>query len=73
VFFEPLLDKKQRKGVKKLKRLQKRFGALNNAVASRELLDSNLGSLPNQTMAISAMHSLKEEEERRAKAASKLL
>lgn len=37
-FFEPLLSKKQRKGLKNLKRLKKRFGSLNDVIASWDLL-----------------------------------
>ena len=72
-FFEPLLNKKQRKGMKKLKQLQKRFGALNDVVASRELLQNHLDSLPSGTSTDGAMRSLKKEEKRRAKTAAKLL
>lgn len=72
-FFEPLLDKKQQKGMRKLKRLQKRLGALNDVVASRELLQDNLAALPEGTAVDSAMRSLKQEQKRRIKAASKLL
>ncbi|SAL06234.1 CHAD domain-containing protein [Caballeronia arationis] len=72
-FFEPLLEKKQRKGMKKLKLLQKRFGALNDVVASRELLQSNLGSIPDEKTARRAIQSLKKEKKRRAKAAAKML
>jgi CHAD domain-containing protein len=72
-FFEPLLDKKQRKSMKKLKQLQKRFGALNDVVASRELLQNHLDSLPSGTSTDEAMRSLKKEEKRRAKDAARLL
>jgi CHAD domain-containing protein len=72
-FFEPLLGKKQRKGVKELKRLQKRFGALNDVVASRDLLQRNAGSFPNEGAVANAMQALKKEQKRRAKAAAKLL
>ena len=72
-FFEPLLSKKQRNGVKELKRLQKRFGALNDVVASRDLLQNNAGSLPNEDAVASAMRALKKEQKRRVRAAAKLL
>jgi CHAD domain-containing protein len=72
-FFEPLLDKKQRRGIKKLKTLQKRLGALNDVVASRELLQSDAGSVPNETTVTRALKLLKKEQKRRMKVAAKSL
>ena len=72
-FFEPLLPKKQRKGLKNLKALQKRFGGLNDVVASRDLLTAHQGSLPEGASADAALRLLKKEQKRRLKAASKLL
>jgi CHAD domain-containing protein len=72
-FFEPLLDAKQRKGLKDLKRLQKRFGALNDVVASRALLEKHRDSLPDGAAADRALRTLKKEQKRRMKAASKML
>lgn len=72
-FFEPLLQNKQRKHLKNLKQLQKRFGGLNDVVASRDLLTSNRGSLPERASADAALRLLKKEQKRRLKAASKLL
>ncbi|CAL8473630.1 CHAD domain-containing protein [Caballeronia sp. S22] len=72
-FFEPLLQKKQRKGLKNLKELQKRFGGLNDVVASRDLLTAHQGSLPEGASADAALRLLKKEQKRRLKAASKLL
>jgi CHAD domain-containing protein len=72
-FFEPLLQKKQRNGLKGLKRLQKHFGALNDAIASRDLLDAHRSSLPAGVNAASAFRALKKEQKRQIKAASKLL
>jgi len=72
-FFEPLLGKKQRNGLKGLKRLQKHFGALNDAVASRDLLDANRSSLPADVDATSVFRALKKEQQRQIKAASRLL
>jgi CHAD domain-containing protein len=72
-FFEPLLDKKQRKNMKNLKRLQKLFGALNDVVASHELLAAHRASLPRRADPEAALHSLQKEQKRRIKAASKLL
>ncbi|MDR5755013.1 MULTISPECIES: CHAD domain-containing protein [unclassified Caballeronia] len=72
-FFEPLLEKKQRKGVKRLKRLQKQFGALNDVVASRDLLSSHRSAFPEGVNAEQALRSLKKEQKRRIKSAAKLL
>ncbi|WP_368623405.1 CHAD domain-containing protein [Paraburkholderia sp. BR13444] len=72
-FFEPLLTKKERKGVKKLKILQKRLGALNDVVASRQLLQNDAAPTPDQTAMAHALRVLKKEQKRRAKAAAKLL
>jgi CHAD domain-containing protein len=72
-FFEPLLDRKQRKTLKELKRVQKRFGALNDVVASRNLLNSHTASLPADALAKRALSVLKKEQKKRIKAAAKLL
>jgi CHAD domain-containing protein len=72
-FFEPLLEKKQRKGLKSLKRLQKHFGTLNDVVASRALLVSHRASLPDGVDPKPALRELKIQQKRRIKAASKLL
>jgi len=72
-FFDPLLEKKQRKGLKRLKRLQKDFGALNDVVASRNLLASRRASLPNDVDVKPALRRLRKVQKRRIKAASKLL
>ncbi|CAB3809008.1 hypothetical protein LMG27177_06676 [Paraburkholderia fynbosensis] len=72
-FFEPVLKKKQRQSLKNLKQLQKRFGALNDVVASRDLLDAHRASLPDGVDAKAALRALKKKQIRRIKAASKLL
>ncbi|SPB14399.1 CHAD domain-containing protein [Caballeronia novacaledonica] len=72
-FFEPLLQKRQRKSLKELKQLQKRFGGLNDVVASRNLLTTHQGSLPDEASADAALRLLKKEQKRRLKAASRLL
>jgi CHAD domain-containing protein len=72
-FFEPLLRKKQRKDLKHLKRLQKRFGALNDVVASRDLLNSHVASLPQEVGAELALRALHKEQKKRVEAAAKLL
>jgi CHAD domain-containing protein len=66
-FFEPLLDKKRRKMLKNLKRLQKLFGALNDVVASQELLSARRASLPRCANAEHALHSLEKEQRRRSR------
>lgn len=72
-FFEPLLKKRHRKGLKDLKRLQKHFGALNDVVASRDLLTSHRASLPDGLDIDAALRALKKEQKRRIKSAAKLL
>ncbi|KND59355.1 Adenylate cyclase [Candidatus Burkholderia verschuerenii] len=72
-FFEPLLDKRKRKGLKQLKRLQKRLGMLNDVVASRDLLKTHRASLPDASSADKALKALKRKQKRRMNAASKLL
>ncbi|HVE10605.1 MAG TPA: CHAD domain-containing protein [Paraburkholderia sp.] len=71
-FFEPYVKAKQRKGLKKLKKLQKRFGALNDVVASRELLHRHLDSLP-QRASRQSLRELEKEQKRRLRSAAKLL
>ncbi|VXC67785.1 Metal-binding protein [Burkholderia sp. 8Y] len=71
-FFEPLLGKKQRKGLKTLKRVQKRFGELNDVVASRDLLLAHRTALPDGA-ADRALKALEKEQKRRFKAAARLL
>jgi CHAD domain-containing protein len=72
-FFEPLLTKKQRKRKKALKGIQKRFGALNDVVASRALLSASRASLPGEVSTDSALRALKKAQKRRLKAAAKML
>ncbi|MBC8642549.1 CHAD domain-containing protein [Caballeronia sp. EK] len=66
-FFEPLLQKRQRKSLKELKQLQKRFGGLNDVVASRDLLTANQGSLPEGASVDAALRLLKKKQKRRLK------
>jgi CHAD domain-containing protein len=72
-FFEPLLAKRQLKMAKELKRLQKRFGALNDVVASEELLSSNSDLFGGEDAVRNAMAALEKERKRRVRAAAKLL
>jgi CHAD domain-containing protein len=72
-FFDPLLNKKQRKGMKSLKRLQKLFGALNDVVASRNLLAAHRSSLTDGANPNGALRALEKEQKRRIRAASRML
>ncbi|WP_144152394.1 CHAD domain-containing protein [Paraburkholderia sp. BCC1885] len=72
-FFGPLLKKKQLKTAKRLKKLQKRFGTLNDVVASEELLRANRGVFGTDRDAEAAFKALEKQRKRRVRAASKLL
>lgn len=72
-FFEPLLTKKQLKPLKGLKKLQKRFGTLNDVVASEELLRGNREIFGNGQDFKAAFTALEKLRQRRVRAAAKLL
>jgi CHAD domain-containing protein len=72
-FFEPLLVKKQLKSAKELKRIQKRFGALNDVIASEELLRGKRDIFPDDASVDNALTALEKERKRRVRAAAKLL
>ncbi len=72
-FFEPVLAKKQRKAARPLKKLQKRFGALNDVVASEQLLRENQTLYADETAAAHALDALARERKRRMRNAGKLL
>ena len=73
-FFEPLLSRKQLKTLKGLKKLQKRFGALNDVVASEELLRGNSRDIfSNSRSVATALAALEKQRKRRIRAAAKLL
>ncbi len=72
-FFEPLLPKKQLESAKELKKIQKRFGALNDVVASKELLRGKRDIFPDDASADNALAALEKERKRRVRAAPKLL
>jgi CHAD domain-containing protein len=72
-FFEPMLAKKQLKAIKPLKKLQKRFGALNDVVASEQLLRDNQALFADEAAAGHALDALAKERKRRVRAAAKLL
>ncbi|SAK56405.1 CHAD domain-containing protein [Caballeronia hypogeia] len=72
-FFDADLSSKKRGDLKALKRLQKRFGALNDVVASRNLLSNCEGELPDGGDVGRALRALKAEQKQRFKAARKAL
>jgi CHAD domain-containing protein len=72
-FFEPSLTNKQVKAVKRLKKIQKQFGELNDVVASENLVKANLDTFHDRNSAENALAVLAKERGRRMKAAAKLL
>ena len=72
-FFEPMLAKKQLKAVKPLKKLQKRFGALNDVVASEQLLRDNRTLFADDAAVAHALDALAKQRKRRMRDAGKLL
>lgn len=72
-FFEPVLKKKQMKSVRSLKKIQKRFGALNDVVASEQLLRDNQSVFSDEALTARALDSLGKERKRRMRAAARLL
>ncbi|SAK62288.1 CHAD domain-containing protein [Caballeronia fortuita] len=71
--FESDIKPELRAKVKHLKRLQKRFGALNDVVASRELLVNSKDTLGGDAHAKDALRALKTEQKHRFKAARKAI
>ncbi|WP_233860353.1 CHAD domain-containing protein [Paraburkholderia sp. HD33-4] len=63
-FFEPMLGHKQLKSVKALKKIQKRFGALNDVVASQELLNDNRALFASDSAARQALKALEKERKK---------
>jgi len=72
-FFGPVLPKKQTKHEKALKQLQKKFGELNDVVASRDLMRLNPPEESSGLNARKALKSLAREERRRHRKAEHLL
>ncbi|HWT35328.1 MAG TPA: CHAD domain-containing protein [Paraburkholderia sp.] len=72
-FFQPMLAKKQLKTIKPLKKLQKRFGALNDVVASEQLLRENQTLYADPEAVAHALDALAQERRRRMRGAGKLL
>ena len=72
-FFEPVLHGSRKRTQKRLKQIQKRFGTLNDVVASEMLLRDNAGLLAGSGDADAALHWLRKERKRRMRAAAGLL
>ncbi|MCI0144590.1 CHAD domain-containing protein [Paraburkholderia sediminicola] len=72
-FFEPVLSGSHKRILKRLIQIQKRFGALNDIVASEMLLRDNMGLLAGSSDTDAALHWLRNERKRRMRAAAGLL
>ncbi len=72
-FFEPILHGGHKRVLKRLKQIQKRFGALNDIVASEVLLRDNAALLAGSGDTDAALHWLGKERKRRIRAAAGLL
>ncbi|MFM0340853.1 CHAD domain-containing protein [Paraburkholderia fungorum] len=72
-FFEPILRGSHKRILKRLKQIQKRFGALNDIVASEMLLRDNAALLAGSGDTDAALHWLKKERKRRMRSAAGLL
>lgn len=72
-FFEPVLKGVHKRTLKRLKQIQKRFGALNDVVASEQLLRDNATSIPGSADTSAALDWLKTERKRRIRSAARLL
>jgi CHAD domain-containing protein len=72
-FFDPVLKGRRKRTVKRLKQIQKRFGALNDIVASEMLLRDNPAALGGADEVEGVLHGLKKERKRRMRSAAGLL
>ncbi|WP_184139165.1 CHAD domain-containing protein [Paraburkholderia atlantica] len=72
-FFGPVLKISHKRTLKRLKKLQKRFGLLNDTVASEALLRDNAASLADADHLEAALDWLDRKRKRRLRAASELL
>ncbi|TGP47610.1 CHAD domain-containing protein [bacterium M00.F.Ca.ET.228.01.1.1] len=72
-FFEPVLSGSHKKTLKRLKQVQKRFGTLNDIVASEMLLRDNADLFSGAGDTGSVLHSLHKERKRRMRSAAGLL
>ncbi|MEX3980209.1 CHAD domain-containing protein [Paraburkholderia sp. EG287A] len=72
-FFGSILPRRENRGVKSLKKLQDRFGGLNDAVASEHLLAQHREIFADGAKADAALSALRRERKKRRKKAAKLL
>ena len=72
-FFEPVLSGSHKRVLKRLKQIQKRFGTLNDIVASEMLLRDNMDLLAGSGDTDAALHWFRKERKRRMRAAAGLL
>jgi CHAD domain-containing protein len=72
-FFEPILSGSHKRIMKRLIQIQKRFGTLNDIVASEMLLRDNMGLLAGSGDTDAALQWLRKERKRRMRAAAGLL
>jgi CHAD domain-containing protein len=72
-FFGPVLKISHKRTLKRLKKIQKRFGMLNDTVASEALLRDNAASLADADHIEAALDWLDKKRKRRLRAASELL
>ncbi|WP_233852622.1 CHAD domain-containing protein [Paraburkholderia sp. HD33-4] len=72
-FFGPVLKISHKRTLKRLKKIQKRFGLLNDTVASGALLRENAASLADADHMQAALDWLDRKRKRRLRAASELL
>jgi CHAD domain-containing protein len=72
-FFGPELPRRETKRLKPLKKLQKRFGMLNDTVATERLLDSNREVFADAASADAALATLDRARKQRLRRAAKLI
>jgi CHAD domain-containing protein len=72
-FFGPVLKGSRKKTLKRLKQIQKRFGTLNDIVASEMLLRDNTALLSGTGDVDAALHWFRKERKRRMRSAAGLL
>lgn len=72
-FFEPVLKGSHARTLKRLKQIQKRFGKLNDIVASEQLLRDNTTLFADCADTAAALRWLKLERKRRIRSAARLL
>jgi CHAD domain-containing protein len=72
-FFEPILSGGHKRMLRRLNQIQKRFGTLNDVVASEVLLHDNAALLAGSGDTDAALHWLRKERKRRMRSAAGLL